>query len=76
MDILISRNGDTMPSRKKREAKAESPASQRERSVKTSLTLEYILWERAKIVAMRKGLTLAKVVEAALERYLGEGGEE
>jgi hypothetical protein len=38
--------------------------------VKTSITLARDVWEEAKIWALKKGLTLSQVVEAALRKYL------
>lgn len=40
------------------------------RAVKTTVTLARDVWERAKIEAVRQGLTLTQVVEAALRKYL------
>jgi len=41
-----------------------------EKAVKTSITLTRNLWERAKIEALKRGLTLTEVVEAALKKWL------
>jgi len=41
-----------------------------EKVVKTSVTLTRNLWEKAKIEALRRGLTLTEVVEAALKKWL------
>ena len=41
-----------------------------EKVVKTSITLTRNLWEKAKIEALRRGLTLTEVVEAALKKWL------
>jgi hypothetical protein len=41
-----------------------------EKAVKTTVTLARDLWESAKIEAVKRGLTLAQVVEAALKKYL------
>lgn len=38
--------------------------------IKTSITLARDVWEEAKIWALKKGLTLSQVVEAALRKYL------
>jgi hypothetical protein len=41
-----------------------------EKVVKTTVTLARELWESAKIEAVKRGLTLTQVVEAALRKYL------
>lgn len=41
-----------------------------ERLTKTTITLARDLWEGAKIEALKSGLTLTEVVQAALRRYL------
>ena len=41
-----------------------------EKVVKTTVTLTRNLWEKAKIEALRRGLTLTEVVEAALKKWL------
>ncbi|MEM1538212.1 MAG: hypothetical protein QXK12_05885 [Candidatus Nezhaarchaeales archaeon] len=38
--------------------------------VKTSITLTKDLWEQAKIIALKQGLTLTEVIQAALKKYL------
>lgn len=38
--------------------------------IKTTITLSRETWERIKIEAIRKGLTLTQIVEAALRKYL------
>lgn len=38
--------------------------------VKTSITLTRDVWEKAKIEAVKSGLTLTQVVEVALKKYL------
>jgi hypothetical protein len=40
--------------------------------VTTSLSLAREVWERAKIRALKRGITLAKLIEDALRRELGE----
>jgi hypothetical protein len=45
--------------------------------VSTSVVLPAELWQKAKIHALKNGLTLYQVVEEALRKYLeGVGGEE
>jgi len=41
-----------------------------EKAVKTSIILARDTWERAKIEALKRGLTLTQVVQAALEKWL------
>jgi len=41
-----------------------------EKVVKTSIILARDTWERAKIEALKRGLTLTQVVQAALEKWL------
>jgi len=41
-----------------------------EKVVKTSVTLARDVWEKAKIEALKRGLTLTQVVEASLKRWL------
>ncbi|MCD6445190.1 hypothetical protein J7L49_00160 [Candidatus Bathyarchaeota archaeon] len=41
-----------------------------EKVVKTSITLTRNLWEKAKIEALKRGLTLTEVVETALKKWL------
>lgn len=38
--------------------------------VKTSVTLTRDLWEQVKIEAVKQGLTLTEMVQAALKKYL------
>ena len=40
--------------------------------VGTSIDLTRAVWERAKIRALKRGITLAKLIEEALRRELGE----
>lgn len=47
-----------------------------EKTVKTTIKLAESLWRDAKIYAVRKGLKLTQVVEAALREYLKEIEEE
>lgn len=42
----------------------------------TTVKIAYEVWEKSKIRALRRGLTLAKLVENALRRELGEEDEE
>jgi len=51
---------------KKGEAKADSIAQ----TVKTSIALTRDLWQQIKIEAIKRGLTFAQVVEAALRKWL------
>ena len=48
----------------------EKVAKAHEEVVKTSIALARSLWEKAKIRALKEGLTLTQVVEAALKKYL------
>ena len=41
-----------------------------ERKIKTSVSVAESLWRAVKVLAARKGLELAQVVEAALKRYI------
>jgi hypothetical protein len=61
-----------MPRKKKEEAGAEDLVDRSAELVKTSLALTRDVWERAKIRALREGITLAKIVENSLQRYLDE----
>ena len=40
--------------------------------VDTSISLAREVWKRAKIMALERGITLAKLIEEALRRELGE----
>ena len=40
--------------------------------VDTSISLARTVWKRAKIMALERGITLAKLIEEALRRELGE----
>jgi len=61
---------NSMPRKKKEEVGVEDVIQQGERLVKTSLTLGYETWKKAKVWGLEKGLTLAQVTEAALKKYL------
>lgn len=63
---------NSMPRKKKEEAGAEDLVDRSAELVKTSLALTRDVWERAKIRALREGITLAKIVENSLQRYLDE----
>jgi len=40
--------------------------------VKTSVIMSRKLWTEAKMYALKEGITLAKVIQTALEKYLEE----
>lgn len=42
----------------------------------TTIKLAYDVWERAKVRALKRGLTLAKFIEDVLRRELGEEEEK
>ena len=42
----------------------------------TTIKLAYDVWERAKVRALKRGLTLAKFIENVLRRELGEEEEK
>jgi hypothetical protein len=46
------------------------------KAVRTAITLARDLWEGVMIEALRRGLTLTQVAEAALRRWLGLGEAE
>jgi predicted aspartyl protease len=54
----------------------EKVVKAQEEIVKTSIALARSVWERAKIEALKQGLTLAQVIEAALKKYLELSEEE
>lgn len=54
---------------------AESIVASGEKAVKTSVSIAESLWKRAKIAAIKRGLTLTEIVEMALRRLLEEEGK-
>lgn len=54
---------------------AESVVASGEKVVKTSVSIAESLWKRAKIAAIKRGLTLTEIVEMALRRLLEEEGK-
>jgi len=54
----------------KEEQKKEAGADAITETVKTSITLAKDLWQQIKIEAIKRGLTFAQVVEAALRKWL------
>jgi predicted DNA binding CopG/RHH family protein len=50
----------------------EESANKIKKTVKTTITLSDSLWRDVKIYAVKKGLKLTQVVEAALKEYIKE----
>jgi len=71
--ISISRNLHMVESMSE---EIEKVVKAHEEVVKTSIALARSLWEKAKIKALKEGLTLTQVVEAALRKYLELSEEE
>ncbi|MCK4405670.1 MAG: hypothetical protein KAV43_04100 [Hadesarchaea archaeon] len=46
------------------------------RFAQTTIKLSFDIWQRAKIVALKKSITLAKLIEDALRRELQEEEKE
>ena len=42
----------------------------------TTIKLAFDIWQRAKIASLKKGISLAKLIEDALRRELGEEEEK
>ena len=60
-----------MSSTEERKTKPLKEAAKTARvTIKTSLNLAKNLWREVKLYAVREGLTLTQVVEAALRKYL------
>lgn len=66
---------DKMRKKRKEEELAKSAedlAKAGARFASTTIKIAYDVWERAKIRALKRGISLAKFIEDALRRELGE----